>query len=45
MIDLPHLKSIRLGYYALEGVKYGAVSESGLGYPCSLKMESDIDND
>ena len=34
IIDLPHLKSIKLGKFAL----YGRYDES-----CSLKMESDID--
>ena len=34
MIDLPHLKSIKLGYNALEGRDDD---------DCSLKMESNID--
>ena len=35
IIDLPHLKSIKLGDSALTGSEYD--------YSCSLLMESDID--
>ena len=35
LIDLPHLNSIKLGKYALQGRYYYD--------DCSLKMESDID--
>ena len=44
IIDLPKLKSIKLGFGALQGVEYGASSASGLIYDdCSLTMKSDID--
>ena len=35
IIDLPHLNSIKLGYYALNGREDDS--------SCSLKMESNID--